>query len=48
MALRGFVLYGEIALGTLVIIAAIIAAASLLSIGRVRNLEPASVFRGVV
>lgn len=48
MALRGFVLYGEIALGTLVIIAAIIAAASLLSIRRVRNLEPASVFRGVL
>jgi len=46
MALRGFILYGEIALGTLVIIAMIIAAASLLSIRRVRNLEPASVFRG--
>ena len=46
MALRGFILYGEIALGTFVIIAMIIAAASLLSIRRVRNLEPASVFRG--
>lgn len=46
MALRGFILYGEIALGTLVIIAMIITAASLLSIRRVRNLEPASVFRG--
>ena len=48
MALRGFVLYGEIALGTLAIIALIIAAASLLSIARVRSLEPASVFRGVL
>lgn len=44
--LRGFIVYGEIAAGTFVIILFIIAAASLLSIRRVRTLEPASVFRG--
>lgn len=44
--LRGFIVYGEIAAGTFFIILFIIAIASLLSIRRVRNLEPAAVFRG--
>lgn len=44
--LRGFIVYGEIAVGTFFVILFIIGVASLLSIQRVRRLEPASVFRG--
>ncbi len=44
--LRGFILRWQILAGTWVLIAAIVAAASLLSVRKLRRLEPAIVFRG--